>query len=156
MKARAGARVRDVLHGKVPEEPTPKSPARGTTDSTTTTACRSSVEQERVQRHTVEQIIETFVPVQILDDPVPLMVDQLVEDHRLLGIAVSEQVTDVPKIFCPPRPLRASLVTTQEAEQLVEAHARVARPGMRQGCSWPCLVPGCRASRHAAGGSTGG
>ena len=54
--------------------------------------------QERVQRHTVDQIVETFVPVQVLDDPVPQMVDQLVEVFKLLDIAVPEQVVDVPKI----------------------------------------------------------
>ena len=35
--------------------------------------------QERMQRHTVEQIIETFVPVPMLDVPVPQTVDQLVD-----------------------------------------------------------------------------
>ena len=54
--------------------------------------------QERVQRHTVDQIVETFVPVQVLDDPVPQMVGQLVEVFKLLDIAVPEQVIDVPKI----------------------------------------------------------
>ena len=41
-----------------------------------------------------EPILEAFVPVQILDDPLPLMVDQVVD---ILKIDV-EQVIDVPKI----------------------------------------------------------
>ena len=51
-----------------------------------------------MQRHTVDQIVETFVPFHILDDLVPQMVDQLVEVFKLLDIAVPEQVIDVPKI----------------------------------------------------------
>ena len=54
--------------------------------------------QARVRRHTVDQVVETFVPVQFLDDPVPLMVDQLVEVFKLLDNVVPEQVIDVPKI----------------------------------------------------------
>ena len=33
--------------------------------------------QSGVQRHTVEQIIETFVPVQVLDAPAPQMGDSV-------------------------------------------------------------------------------
>ena len=42
--ARAGRWVRGEAHGQVPEAPSPppRSPARGTSTSTTTTACRSS------------------------------------------------------------------------------------------------------------------
>ena len=35
--------------------------------------------QERVQRHTVEHVVETFVFVPVLDAPVPLMAEQLVD-----------------------------------------------------------------------------
>ena len=41
--------------------------------------------QQRAQRHTVEQIIETFVPAQILDAPVPQSVDQLVDVLKIIG-----------------------------------------------------------------------
>ena len=40
--AKARGWVRDDVHGHVPEAPTPRSPARGTSASTTMTACRSS------------------------------------------------------------------------------------------------------------------
>ena len=40
--------------------------------------------QERVQRHTVEHVVETFVPVPVLDALVPLMVEQLVDVLTLL------------------------------------------------------------------------
>ena len=54
--------------------------------------------QERVQRHTVEPMLETFVPAPSLDAPVPQPVDQLVEILRLIDTVVPEQVIDVPKI----------------------------------------------------------
>ena len=54
---------------------------------------------DRVQRHTVEQIIETFVPVQILDDPEPLMVEQLADILMILDMSSnSVQAIDMPKI----------------------------------------------------------
>ena len=40
-----------------------------------------------VQRHTVEQIIETFVPVQILDGPVPPSVGQLVNVLKIIDVS---------------------------------------------------------------------
>ena len=46
--------------------------------------------QERVQRHTVKQIMETFVPVQILDDPVPQMVEQLPDVMRLFDLLLPD------------------------------------------------------------------
>ena len=67
--------------------------------------------QERVQRHTVKQIMETFVPVQILDDPVPLMVDQLVDILKITDVSSSVvQVVDVPKIISqdPRAPSRSA------------------------------------------------
>ena len=72
--------------------------------------------QERVHRHTIDQIVETFVTVQVLDDPVPQMVDHLVEVFKLLEIAVPEHVIDVPKIsqdrypaaHCAPSGTRSS------------------------------------------------
>ena len=65
--------------------------------------------QERVQRHTVEYIVD-FVccapVVQILDAPVPQTVDQLPGVLQFFGrlSIVPEQVIEVPKIF-----LRTSL-----------------------------------------------
>ena len=78
--------------------------------------------QVGVQRHTVEQRIEHTPYVQILDAPVPLMVEQLVDVLQLLDalIPVAEQVIDVPKMFIERIPPRTSVREPQLAEQLVE------------------------------------
>ena len=76
--------------------------------------------EERVRRHTVDQTVETCVPVQILDDPVPQMVDQLVEVFELLDNVVPEQVIDVPKISQGRIPQRSVDRDPQRVEQLVE------------------------------------
>ena len=77
--------------------------------------------QERIQRHTAEQMIESFVPVPMLDldAPVPQMVDQLVDVLKLFDNSVPEQVIDVPKIS-HAIPQRTVLCEPQLAEQLVE------------------------------------
>ena len=78
--------------------------------------------QERIQRHTAEQMIESFVPVPMLDldAPVPQMVDQLVDVLSLFDNSVPEQVIDVPKISQDAIPQRTVLCEPQLAEQLVE------------------------------------
>ena len=78
--------------------------------------------QERIQRHTAEQMIESFVPVPMLDHdaPVPQMVDQLVDVLKLFDNSVPEQVIDVPKISQDAIPQRTVLCEPQLAEQLVE------------------------------------
>ena len=78
--------------------------------------------QERIQRHTAEQMIESFVPVPMLDldAPVPQMVDQLVDVLKLFDNSVPEQVIDVPKISQDAIPQRTVLCEPQLAEQLVE------------------------------------
>ena len=55
--------------------------------------------QERVQRH-AEQMIESFVPVPILDldAPVPQIVEQLVGVLKVFDQSLPEQVIEVPKI----------------------------------------------------------
>ena len=63
--------------------------------------------RERVQRHTVEQLGELAPMVQILDAPVPQMVDQPMDVLTRFDIPVSEQVIEVPKISCLSRPLFA-------------------------------------------------
>ena len=56
--------------------------------------------QERVQRHTVECLVDTFVPIPILDVPVPQSVDQPVDVMTIIDISSPlEQVIDVPKII---------------------------------------------------------
>ena len=55
--------------------------------------------QERVQRHAVEQIGDSAPFLPSLDVPVPLIREQLVEVHKLLDVALPEQVIEVPKIY---------------------------------------------------------
>ena len=81
--------------------------------------------QERVQRHTMEHIVDfvCFAPmVQILDAPVPQMVEQLPDVMRFFDTLMPdpEQVIEVPKIFTEDVPVRAVLRDTQLVEQLVE------------------------------------
>ena len=86
--------VRDEVHGQVPEEPTPQ--AAGTehfsldVEDLPAAGLRPGVlaeprPQERVQRHTVEHIVDLVrvAPmVQILDAPVPQTVEQLLDILR--------------------------------------------------------------------------
>ena len=60
-----------------------------------------SAPQERVQWHTVVQIIDTFAPVPMLDAPAPLVVDQPVDVLKILDTMLHdvEQVVEVPKII---------------------------------------------------------
>ena len=73
--------------------------------------------QERVQRHTVEQIV--LPPM--LDVPVPLMEEQLLVDaFAPHDIRVPEQGIEVPKILIDELPARTFVRELQLAEQLVE------------------------------------
>ena len=77
--------------------------------------------QERVQRHTMEQFGELAPMVQILDAPVPQMVDKLEDVLKIVDLSVPVQEIEVPKISslsCPPP--RCFLPQPQSAEQLVE------------------------------------
>ena len=77
--------------------------------------------QERVQRHTMEQFGELAPLVQILDVPVPQMVDKLEDVLKIVDLSVPVQEIQVPKISslsCPPP--RCFLPEPQSAEQLVE------------------------------------
>ena len=60
----------------------------------------------------MQHIIETFVPVPMLDVPVPLMVEQLVDVLQFFDTflpVVAEQVIDVPKIIFEDIPTRTPL-----------------------------------------------
>ena len=83
--------------------------------------------QERIQRHTAEPMIESFVPVPMLDldAPVPHTVDQLVDVLKLFDNSVPELVIDVPKISQDAIPQRTVLFEPQLAEQLVEVPTAV-------------------------------
>ena len=73
--------------------------------------------QERVQRHTVEQIIAA----PLLDVPVPQMEEQLLLDvFRPHDRLVPELVIEVPKIICEDIPTRSSVPEPQLVEQLVD------------------------------------
>ena len=58
--------------------------------------------------------------VQILDLPVPQMVDNVTDTLRILDFPIAEQVIEVPKISCSPCPSRSPFPEPQTAEQLVE------------------------------------
>ena len=81
--------------------------------------------QERVQRHTMEHIVD-FVCcaplVQILDAPVPQTLEQLPDVLQFFGTLMTdpEQVVEVPIIFPEDVPMRAVLRDPQLAEKLVE------------------------------------
>ena len=78
--------------------------------------------QERVQRHTVEQMADSAPVLPMLDAPVPLMVEQPVQVLKFLDISLpdAEQVIEVPKIFSEDSPSRSSVSEPQLADQLVE------------------------------------
>ena len=80
--------------------------------------------QERIQRHTAEQMIESFVPVPMLDldAPVPQLVDQLVVVLQGLDMFTPvEQGIEVPKITLEDWiPQRAVLREPLPVEQLAD------------------------------------
>ena len=99
--ARAGGEARDALHGHVPEAP---------------------LLQGRFLRHVVEHLSELAPLVQILDVPVPQMVDQSPDIEQFFRALSTdpEQVIEVPKILPFDVPMRAAVHVTQLAGQLVE------------------------------------
>ena len=76
----------------------------------------------RVQRRTVEQIVDAAPLVPLLGDPVPLTVDQLADVMRFFDTLqpVPEQAIEVPKILLDDVPVRTLVRDTQLVEQLVE------------------------------------
>ena len=131
---RAGWWERAALHGHVPEHPTPQAagteyfflhvedvPAAGLLPW----VLAEPRPQERVQRHSVEHIVDLVrvAPmVQILDAPVPQMVEQLPDILRFFDMLIPdpEQVIEVPKILPEDVPMRTAVREPQLAEQLVE------------------------------------
>ena len=95
MTARSGGWERVVLHGQVPEHPTPQ---------------------------VADQIVDTAPALPILDVPVPLMGEQLVDVLRFFDTLcpVAVQVIDVPKISLEDIPARRLCREPQLVEQLVE------------------------------------
>ena len=75
----------------------------------------------RVQRHAAAHIEDIVPYVQILDVPVPQLVDKLEDVLKIVDLRVPAQEIEVPKIFSLSRPpLRRVLPVPQVAEQLVE------------------------------------
>ena len=111
--------------------------------------------QERVQRHTMEHIVD-FVccapMVQILDTPVPQTVEQLPDVLQFFGTLMTdpEQVIEVSKILPEDVPMRAVLRDPQLAEQLVEVSTIVSyswlQLRMEQTVDIPVLGRGERSS----------
>ena len=141
--ARSGGWERDVLHGQVPEHPTPQ--VAGTqyfamdVDEVPATGSRPDRlagvrPQERVQQHPVDQIVDTAPALPILDVPVPLMGEQLVDVLRFFDTLcpVAEQVIDVPKISLEDIPARRLCREPQLAEQLVEVPTVVSYSSLLQ------------------------
>ena len=104
-KDRAGGEVRVVPHGEVPEAPLPQGGSRP--------PCLGVPRGPHVgmERHIVEDLGDRAPTVQILDAPVPLMVDSVLEFFRALDLPVDEQVIAVPKIS-----------TDRVSQRLVERH----------------------------------
>ena len=84
----AGGEARVALHGRVLGAP----PLQGSRPP-----CLG-VPHARVQRRTVQQVVDAVPLVPLLDDPVPQMVDTVLEFFRALDLPVVEQVIAVPKI----------------------------------------------------------
>ena len=75
----------------------------------------------RAHRHFMEDLGELAPSVQLLDLPVPQMVENVTDTLlRNLDFPIAEQVIDVPKIFCSPCPSRSRVPEPQSADQLVE------------------------------------
>ena len=71
-------------------------------------------------RHVMEDLGSVCPFVQILDLPVPQMVERVTDTLRILDFPIAEQVIEVPKISCSPCPSRSLVPEPQSAEQLVE------------------------------------
>ena len=95
--------------------------------------------QERVQRRTMEQLVDSLPVVPSLDAPVPLMVEQLVDVLRCFDslFPVAEQVIDVPKIFANLGSRAAAGGTVGgSADNLVLSQAVDCRADRRHSSSW--------------------
>ena len=102
---------------------------------------------DRVLRRTVDQLADAAPMVQVLDTPVPQMMEQLLEVLRRLDIEVPAQVIEVPKISqdsIPERLVDCDLRT----EALYSDPAIDSRPALfsrvqRTACPQWCMLCVC-------------
>ena len=90
---------------------------------------------DRVLRRTVDQLADAAPMVQVLDTPVPQMVEQLLEVLRRLDIEVPAQVIEVPKISqdsIRERLVDCDLRHPQMAEQLMEVPTVLSLASLQQ------------------------
>ena len=88
--------------------------------------------QERDQRRTVEQNVDTALFLPSLDVPVPQMANQLLEVCRQLDTPIPEQVIEVPKISSSRQSHRRRVrFAEQTAEQLVEVPTIISYSSLR-------------------------
>ena len=101
----------------------------------------------------MEQLADVVPMVQILDFPVPQMVEQLVDVFRFLDTLcpVPEQVIEVPKFVCPPRAARTVLCAPQLAEQLMEVPTLVSYSSLQRTMEQHVDIPVPRRGGRNAG-----
>ena len=125
--ARTGGEARVVLHGHVPEAPLPQGsrpPCLG----------EPRGPQDQDQLRTVEQAAAYAPMVQILDAPVPQMVEQLPDIMHFFDTLTRdpEQAIEVPKILLDDVPVRTLVRDTQLVEQLVEVPTIISYSSLRR------------------------
>ena len=112
-----------------------------------------------VQRHTSEQIIETFVPVQVLDAPVPQMGEvQVVEFMQQFDVlVVAEPVIAVPKIPLDKTLRRLGDLSRppQTAEQLLEVPTVVSFSSLQRSVELNIDIPVPQVRGGGGGGLQG-
>ena len=79
--------------------------------------------QEKVERHFVEYLAEFAPMVQILDAPVPQMVDNVTDALRILDRPMAEQEIEVPKISCSPCPSRSPIPSADSPVSFADRRA---------------------------------
>ena len=107
--------------------------------------------QDQDQLRTMEQAAAYAPTVQILDIPVPQMVEQLPDVLRIFAtlLPVPEQVIEVPKIPPEDVPFRAVLRDPQLAEQLVEVPTIISYSSLQLNMEQNVDIPvPCRGGRN--------
>ena len=125
-KARAGREARVALHGHDPEAPLPQGsrpPCLGVPRGP----------HARVQQRTVQLVVDAVPLVPLPDDPVPQMVDTVLEFFSALDLPIGEQVIAVPQISTDRVSQRlVERRLPQMVEQLVEVPTVVSYSSLLQ------------------------